>query len=264
MVTKTVPKKGKFPKRTTPSLPRRKSARLAFKGKSTVGESAKHGGKSAVIPIPSDDSDNEARILENLLIHKEGKIEVLQEDLQRARNFNQFLEVENKQMKFHAAIHEARAIKYKKEAERAQVRIEELIGEFDDEEEEDQPRRKRPRTIGLRRALEKQKAEEQAQFEAFPLTTLFEREIEENKEAWLERANQHLETKLEKANRDLELQRKRTLHFQKLNQFARRKLKVAQEKLKKLKERRLARKEAKRTSALDILASASEHVSMDP
>ena len=160
-------------------------------------------------------------------------------------------------MKFHAAIHEARAIKYKKEAERAQVRIEELIGEFDDEEEEDQPRRKRPRTIGLRRALEKQKAEEQAQFEAFPLTTLFEREIEENKEAWLERANQHLETKLEKANRDLELQRKRTLHFQKLNQFARRKLKVAQEKLKKLKERRLARKEAKSTSALDILASAS-------
>jgi len=205
MVTKTVPKKGKLPKKTTPSLPRRKSARLAFKGKSTVGGSAKHGGKSAVIPIPSDDSDNEARILENLLIHKEGQIEVLQEDLQRARNFNHFLEVENKQMKFHAAIHEARAIKYKKEAEKAQVRIEELIGEFDDEEEEDQPRQKRPRTIGLRKALEKQKAEEKAQFEAFPLTTLFEREIEENKEAWLERANQHLETKLEKENRDLEL-----------------------------------------------------------
>ena len=73
-----------------------------------------------------------------------------------------------------------------------------------------------------------------------------------------------METNLEKENRDLELQRKRTLHFQKLNQFARRKLKVAQEKLKKLKERRLARKEAKSTPALDIVASASEHVSMDP
>ena len=112
--------------------------------------------------------------------------------------------------------------------------------------------------------MEKQRAEEQAHFEAFPLTALFEQEIEENKEAWLERANQHLELKLEKANRDLELQRKRTHHFQKLNQFARRKLKAAQEKLKRLKGKRLARKEAKSILALDILASALEHVSMDP
>ena len=96
-VTKVVPSKRKSPKRTPTSMPRRKSTRLDFKGKSKVGESTKHGGALAVIPIQSDDSDNEARLLENLLIHKEGQIEALEEDLQRARNFIHFLEIENKQ-----------------------------------------------------------------------------------------------------------------------------------------------------------------------
>ena len=100
----------------------------------------------------------------------------MENDLQWARNFNHFLEIQNKQMNVHTAVHEARAIKYKNEAAKAQARIEELIGEFDEEEEEegDQPRRKRPRTIGLKRALEKQRAEEQAQLQAFPLTALLE------------------------------------------------------------------------------------------
>ena len=44
--------------------------------------------------------------------------------------------------------------------------------------------------------------------------------------------------KLEKANRDLELQRKMTQHYQKLNQIARRKLKATQEKLKEAKGKR--------------------------
>ena len=116
-------------------------------------------------------------------------------------------------MSVHTAVHEARAIKYKNEAAKAQMKIEELIGEFDEEEEEDQPRRKMPRTIGLKRALEKQKEEEQTHLQAFPLTTLLEQEIEENKEAWLERANKHLEMKLERANKDLEVQRKMTHYF---------------------------------------------------
>ena len=98
------------------------------------------------------------------------------------------------------------------------------MGEFNDSEDEDQPRRKRPRTMGLRRALEKQE-EEAAIFQSFPLTTLFTQEIENNQDAWLERVNDHLEKKLEKANRDLDLQRRMTGHYKKLNQFARRKLK---------------------------------------
>ena len=73
-----------------------------------------------------------------------------------------------------------------------------------------------------------------------------------------------MEMKIERANRDLELQRKRAHHFQKLNQFARRKLKATQGKLKEEKRKRPERKEKKDISALDILASASDHVSMDP
>ena len=55
-----------------------------------------------------------------------------------------------------------------------------------------------------------------------------------------------------------------TQHYQKLNQFARRKLKTTQEKLKEAKGRRPTRKEKKGTSALEILASALEHIAKDP
>ena len=72
------------------------------------------------------------------------------------------------------AIHETRATKYKKEASKAQARLEELMGEFDESEGEDQPRKKRPRTMGLKKALEKQKEEEYALLQSTPLTALFE------------------------------------------------------------------------------------------
>ena len=87
------------------------------------------------------------------------------------------------------AVYETQAIKYKKEVSKAQVKLEECMGEFNDSEDEDQPRRKRPRTMRLRRALEKQKEEEAALFQSLPLTTLFTQEIENNREAWLERMN---------------------------------------------------------------------------
>ena len=80
--------------------------------------------------------------------------------------------------------------------------------------------------MGLRRALEKQKEEEAALFQSFPLTTLFTQGIENNREAWLERVNDHLEKKLENANRDLDLQRRMTRHYKKLNQFSSQKLKA--------------------------------------
>ena len=115
------------------------------------------------------------------------------------------------------AVYETWAIKYKKESSKAQVRLEELMGEFNDSEDEYQPRRKRPRTMGLKRALEKQKEEEVALLQSIPLTTLFTQEIENNREAWLERVNDHLENKLEKANRDLDLQRRMAGHCKKLN-----------------------------------------------
>ena len=111
--------------------------------------------------------------------------------------------------------------------------------------------------MGLRRALEKQKEEEVALFQSFPLTNLFTQEIENIREEWLERVNENLEKKLEKANRDLDLQRKMTEHYKKLNQFARWKLKATQEKLKEAQKRRPTPKMKKEISRLQILASAS-------
>ena len=167
-------------------------------------------------------------------------------------------------MSVHMAIHETRATKYKKEASKAQARIDELIGDFDESEGEYQPRKKRPRTIGLKRALEWQKEEEKALLQSTPLTALFEQEIENNKEVWLERVNDHLEKKLERENRYLELQRRMMKHYQKLNQFARRKLKAAQEKLKEAKGKRSAQKVKKGPSGLQIFSTASEHISKNP
>ena len=138
-------------------------------------------------------------------------------------------------MSVHMAVYETRTIKYKKDASKAQVRLEELVGESDEGEDEDQPRRKRPRTMGFKRALEKQKEEEAALLQSTPLTTFFTQEIENNQEAWIERVNVHLEKKLEKENRGLDLQRRMTGHYKKLNQFARRKLKATQENSRKLK-----------------------------
>ena len=73
-----------------------------------------------------------------------------------------------------------------------------------------------------------------------------------------------MEDKLEKANRDLSLQRKMTGHYKKLNQFARRKLKLAQERLKAARKRRPVEKVEKGTSGLEILASTSLHDSKNP
>ena len=86
---------------------------------------------------------------------------------------------------------------------------------------------------------------------------LLAKEIEDNREPWLERANQHLEAKLEKDNKDVGLQRRMTEHYKKLNQLSRRKLKSTQR-------RRLTEKHGKYLSRLGILAQASLHVSKNP
>ena len=64
--------------------------------------------------------------------------------------------------------------------------------------------------MGLRKDLAQEREQESAQAQQFPLTELLAIEIEHNRELWLEMANIHLESKLEKANRDLNLQRRMT------------------------------------------------------
>ena len=59
-------------------------------------------------------------------------------------------------------IYEAWEFKYQREAYKAQDKLEQYMGEFDDTEDEEQPVIKRPRTMGLRKALEKKKEEKAA------------------------------------------------------------------------------------------------------
>lgn len=227
-VTRALRSKDKLPKQSIVELPKKRRTKMATQSKGKEKEESSHEKERDfdIIHINSDDSDNEAKILESLFLNREEQIQDLRADLERSKNLIHFLQTQNKQMNFHMAVYETRTIKYQKDASKAQIKLEELMGEFNNNEEEDQPRRKRPRTMGLKRALEKQKEEEAALFQSFPLTTLFTQEIENSREAFLERVNKHLENKLEKANRDLNLQRKMTEHFKKVNQFARRKLKV--------------------------------------
>ena len=138
------------------------------------------------------------------------------------------------------------------------------MDEFDDDEEEEEPIRKMPRTMGLRKALEKQREEESTLAQQYPLTHLLAEEIENDKESWLERENKHLEDKLEKANKYLGLQRRMTGHYKKLNQFSQRKRKIAQEKLKTAQRSRPVKKGENDTSRLEILAQSSLHVSRNP
>ena len=100
------------------------------------------------------------------------------------------------------------------------MKLDEYRGEFVGDDEDEEPARKRLRTMGFRKALEKQREEESTLAQQYPLTHLLAQEIQNDKESWLERKNKHLETKLDKANKDLDLQRRMTRHHKKLNQFA--------------------------------------------
>ena len=75
-------------------------------------------------------------------------------------------------------------------------------------------------------------------------------EISYDREPWLERENLHLEGQLEKAMRDLDMERKMAKHYAMRNIIARVKLKRALAKIQALKE-------AKDKEKLDIISDAS-------
>ena len=85
--------------------------------------------------------------------------------------------------------------------------------------------------MGLKNALEKQREQESTLAEHLPLDEMLVMEIAHDREPWLERDKMHLEAKLEKANKNLDLQRRMTKHYARRNQIARAKLKKAQTKI---------------------------------
>ena len=111
--------------------------------------------------------------------------------------------------------------------------------------------------MGLKKALAKQREQESTLAEKLPLDELFSMEIAYDWEPWLEISNIHLEAKLGKANKDLDVQRKMTKHYARRNQVARAKLKKAQTKIEAIKEE-------KWQVNLGILAQASLQVPQNP
>jgi len=106
----------------------------------------------------------------------------------------------------------------------------------DTEEEEDKFLKKRPRTIGLKKALAKETEQETALVEKLTPSELLSMEIEYDWEPWLERENIHLEGELEKTKRDLNLQKKMARHYALRNKIARAKFKRGLAKIQALKE----------------------------
>ena len=94
-VTRALQSKGKFPKQPIVELPKRRKTEKATqsKGKEKEESSYEKERDFDIIQIQSDDSDNEARILETLLINREKQIDTLRTDLERSRNFNHLLQM---------------------------------------------------------------------------------------------------------------------------------------------------------------------------
>ena len=81
--------------------------------------------------------------------------------------------------------------------------------------------------------------------------TSLEQEINADRESWLERANIHLERKLEKANKEKNLLRYMVVHYMARNKVCKARIKNLKAKLKK------ASKRQKEHDRLQILAKAS-------
>ena len=90
--------------------------------------------------------------------------------------------------------------------------------------------------MGLKKALARQREQDSSLAEQLPLSDLLAIEIDYDQNPWLERENTHLEVKLEKANKYLDLQRNMTKNYAQRNQITRAKLKKAHAKIKSLKE----------------------------
>ena len=107
------------------------------------------------------DDDNEERITNMLLKSKDARITELQANLGRAKNVINYLELENQQLETMQAISEFKAIRARKEAGKAKSMLDETLGTFYyNEDEEEQLPRKRLRKIGLKKALAREREKE--------------------------------------------------------------------------------------------------------
>ena len=160
------------------------------------------------------------------LKRKDAHISEIQTNLGRANNVINFLEARNKKLETEKTIYEIRAMRARKKARKAKAKLDETLGTFDeDEEEEEQLPRRRPRKIGLKKALAKEREQEVGLAKQLIPSELLSLEIGKDKESLLDRANLHLERLLEKANKDNDIQWKMAKHYAMMNKIVRAKLK---------------------------------------
>ena len=108
----------------------------------------------------------------------------------------------------------------------------EMYGETNKAEE--QVPRRRPRTRGLKRALELERQKKVELANQLTFNEQFAVIVNENQEQWLDRANQHLEKLMEKENNDNDILRKRGKHYFNKNQISSSKLQKAKSRLETL------------------------------
>ena len=129
-----------------------------------------------IIQVHSDE-ENEEIITNMLLQDRNAQIKDLLAHLERAKSINDALDLENRQLGAQMEIYEARALKAWKEAKKAQIKIEELISTYEESSDKEVQSRRRPITMGLKKALAKQREEESALAEQISLNELLAMEI---------------------------------------------------------------------------------------
>lgn len=174
------------------------------------------------------------------------QIKELAINLERVKYVISFLEQENNQLKTKDLILEKEKSKLLQKVGKGK----EIMESSDPGASKGRGKRKRPRTRGLKKALQ----EEQEQIllnEDLDLEDWIALEVNQDKEYWLNRVNEHLEKLLEKENMDNQLLRHMDHHYQAQNMIANVKLKQLENKLKE------AKKDPKDEGNLEMLAKAS-------
>lgn len=171
--------------------------------------------------------------------------------LQREKYIISYYEQENTQFEAKHEVMEIQLIKAKWEVEKAKALLDESYGEYGDQLEEHVPR-KRPRTRGLKRALELEKHKEAQLANELTLNEQFPIMINDNREHWIKRVKNHLENLLDKAERENNIQGRMEKYYCQRNQIARAKLKPAKAKIEDLTHQEERKK-------VEILSEASLH-----
>ena len=178
---------------------------------------------------------DDSAITSTIIKEKEAKIKELQTNLDRYKCVIKFHEQENQKLKTKHVIDEVKLIKAQREAEKAKFFLEETLETYGETNEaEDKVPRIRPRTGGMKRALEIERKKEPEIINEITWNEKFSIVINENLENQFESINEHLEKLLEKEKKDNDIQRNMAKHYCRRNQIARSMLKKVNSKLDNL------------------------------